>query len=62
MRSIRVENRLHVMPVDEFDLHAIISPCSCHPIVREGYDDIREVVEHQVISELPCKGVLCLDL
>lgn len=40
MQSIRVEDRLHVMPKDEFDLHAIICPCACHPIIREGYDDI----------------------
>lgn len=62
MQSIRVEDRLHVMPKDEFDLHAIICPCACHPIIREGYDDIREVVEHQPISNMPCGVVSCLDL
>lgn len=59
MQSIRIEDRLHVMPRDEFDLHAIICPCACRPIIREGYDDIREVVEHQPISGLPCVGVAC---
>jgi len=62
MHNIRVEDRLHVMPADEFDLHAIISPCACRPIVRAGYDDVREVVEHQPISELPCEGMPCLDM
>jgi hypothetical protein len=58
MHNIRVEDRLHVMPKDEFDLHAIISPCACRLMLMGALSQLTIIGVGKVVTIMAVAGIV----